>query len=442
MLSLSYRTILSVALPLMASSFIQSIVLLTDSAFLSRYDIHAFDAAGNAGLIYITVFMAVIGFSDGAQILFARRIGQQRGDALGRIFGTSITTIFGVVILLFAFIQLAMPDLLLSYSKHPDLAVSQGQFISIRSYALFFGAISLPISAFFLANGKTWVVLVSSVITATSNIILDYAMIFGEIGFPEMGLKGAAWASTISEGIGMISLILFITYSKERKHFGLFKHFAIDFISMKELVKIALPIVFQGVIALATWTIFFTWIEQRGKFELTVSQNIRSLYFLAFVPLWGFAGTTKTYISQYIGAGKFDELKTIKKRIQLLTMLFLIAIFHGAFFYPEYLISMINPSEIYLEKSAEILRLICPSMFVFGFFSVYFQTINGSGNTHITFWIELISVIIYLVSAYVLIKLYPVDIYWIWSVEYIYFICMGGLAYAYLQFFDWEKKII
>ena len=442
MLSLSYRTILSVALPLMGSSFIQSIVLLTDSSFLSRYSTHAFDAAGNAGLIYITVFMAVIGFSDGAQILFARRIGQNRGDALGRIFGTSISTIFFVVCLLFAFVQFVMPDLLLSYSKHADLAVSQGNFISIRSYALFFGMISLPISAFFLANGKTWVVLCSAIITAISNIFLDYSLIFGHFGFASHGLAGAAWASTIAEGCGMLFLIIFLTYSKERKKYGLLKHFSIDWTSTKELVKIGSPIVFQGVLALATWTIFFTWIEQMGKFELTVSQNIRTLYFLAFVPLWGFAGTTKTYISQYIGAGRFDELAIIKRRIQLLTMIFLFAIFHGAFIYPEFLVGMINPDPLYIETSASILRYICPSMFVFGFASVYFQTINGSGNTMVTFAIELISVLVYIISAYLLIKVFVVDVYWAWTVEYIYFTTMGLLSLLYLRLFDWKKKVV
>jgi len=90
MLDLKYSTILKVAVPLMISSFIQSIVLITDSSFLSRYSIDAFAAVGNGGLIYITLYMAYVGMSDGAQILIARRIGQQNTGAIGRIFGTSI----------------------------------------------------------------------------------------------------------------------------------------------------------------------------------------------------------------------------------------------------------------------------------------------------------------------------------------------------------------
>jgi Na+-driven multidrug efflux pump len=60
MLDYRYRTILTVALPLMFSSFIQSIVLITDAAFISRYDVQAFDAVGNGGLVYITFFFQFI----------------------------------------------------------------------------------------------------------------------------------------------------------------------------------------------------------------------------------------------------------------------------------------------------------------------------------------------------------------------------------------------
>ncbi len=426
----------------MVSSFIQSVVLITDSSFISRYSTDAFDAVGNGGLIYITFFMALVGMSDGAQIIIARRIGQKNTDAIGRVFGTSVFSHFFLAIALFLFLQFVMPNFLNSYSKHADISLLQGEYIRIRSFALFFAMISLAINAFFLANGKTWVVLIAALITATSNVILDYLMIFGKGGFPEMGLQGAAWASTLADLSGMIFLSIFLIFSKERKQYQLFSHFSFNLASMKELFKIGSPLMFQGFLALATWTIFFTWLEQTGKFELTVSQNVRSIYFLAFVPIWGFAGTTKTYISQYIGRGDLHSLKIIQRRIQFLTMIFLFLFFHGAVFYPEKLIEMINPEQAYIQKSAEILRYISISIFMYGIFSVYFQTINGSGNTMASFMIEILCAIVYLLSSFLLIKVLQVDVLWIWTNEYIYFGTMGILSMLYLKFFDWKKKVV
>ena len=90
MLSYSYRSLLKVAVPLMVSTFIQSIVLITDSAFLSRFDTLAFDAAGNGGLIFITMYMVLLGMSEGSQILMARRIGENKISLIPQIFGSTI----------------------------------------------------------------------------------------------------------------------------------------------------------------------------------------------------------------------------------------------------------------------------------------------------------------------------------------------------------------
>ena len=442
MLDLRYKTILAVALPMMVSGFIQSIVLLTDASFIARYSTEAFDAVGNGGLLYVTMYMTLLGMGDGAQIIIARRIGEERSDAIGRIFGTSLLTHFLLAIILFAVLYWIMPGAVLGYSKNQEIAGLQGDYVQIRSFALFFAMITISIQALFLAKGKTWVVLMASIITALSNVVLDYGMIFGKLGFPEMGLKGAAWASTIADGMGMLFLVIYLIFSEERRIYKLFEYFSFNFKSMIELLKVGSPLMLQGFSALATWTLFFTWLEQKGQFDLTVSQNIRSIYFLAFVPIWGFAGTTKTYISQYIGAKEFDKIPIIQRKIQVMTVLFLLVTFHGALFYPEAMIRMINPEEIYVQKSAEILRLITLSILVFGFSSVYFQTIHGSGNTLHSMAIEFTCVFIYSCSSYLFIKIWNLDVFWIWTVEYIYFTLLGVFSLLYLHFYDWKKKIV
>jgi len=440
MLDYSYKQILKVAIPMMISGFIQSIVMITDSAFISRYSTEAFDAVGNGGLAYITMFMCLLGMGDGAQIIIARRFGSNQESRIGRVFGTSVITNLLLAILLFVFLYFVMPPQIAAYSKNETIASLQGQFIQIRSFALFFAFVTVSIQAFFLAKGKTWVVLISALITALSNVLLDYTLIFGKLGMPEMGLEGAALASTLADGMGMLFLLIFLLISDDARSLKLFQYFSFNFRSMKELLKVGSPLMLQGFLALATWTLFFTWLERKGEFDLTVSQNIRSIYFLAFVPIWGFAGTTKTYVSQYLGAKRDDEIPKIQGRIQFLTIGFLVISFHGALFYPETLIQLINPEEIYLEKSAEILRFIVGSILIFGFVSVYFQTIHGSGNTIHSMLIELTTVIIYSIASYLLIVEWQVDVLWIWTVEYIYFVSLGILSIGYLKSFNWKNK--
>lgn len=440
MLALNYKTILSVALPMMVTGFIQSIVLLTDASLIARYSTDAFDAVGNAGLMYVTLFMCLAGMADGAQIIIARRIGQNQPSLIGQVFGSTVWILCLLAIALFGLLYWVMPELVLSYSKQPNIAKLQGIYIEQRSFSLFFAMITLSIQAFFLAEGKSWVVLITSLITAGSNALLAYVLIFGHFNLPEMGIRGAALASTIADALGMLSMLGFLLFSKERKKYQLLSYFKVDFASIKELLRVGSPLMLQGFSALATWTLFFTWLEQKGTFDLTVSQNIRSIYFLAFVPIWGFAGTTKTYISQYLGAQKFDQIKTIQRKIQLLTVLFMLLTFHGAILYPEAMIRMVNPAEAYVAKSAEILRLIAVSILIFGFISVYFQTIHGSGNTLHSMLIEFFTVGIYSVFCYLFIKVWALDVYWIWTVEYIYFGVLGIVSLTYLRTTSWQNK--
>ncbi len=442
LLPLSYKSILSVALPMMVSGFIQSIVLITDSAFISRYSIEGFDAVGNAGLAYITFYMMMLGMSDGAQILMARRIGESRSDQLGRILNATWIILGILAVIFFVVLTLYIPSWISSYSRNQEVARLQGEFLQHRSFALFFCMITLGFQSFYLARGKSWVVLISAIITASTNILFDYLLIFGIGIFPEMGVAGAATASSIADGLGMVFLVIFTISSKENKSYNLFGSIKGVWFELKELISIGTPLLLQGFSALFTWTLFFTWIEQMGKYQLTVSQNIRSIYFLAFVPIWGFAGTTKTYISQYIGAAKQQELPRIQRRIQLLTLLFMLLTFHGAIFYPETLISIINPHEQYLKDSSAILRLIAGSILLYALVSVYFQTIHGSGNTVASMTIEIISVGVYTLSVYLFIKVWAFDIYHVWTVEYIYFGTMGLLSYLYLTLFSWNNKRI
>ena len=152
MLALNYKTILGVALPMMVTGFIQSIVLLTDASLIARYSTEAFDAVGNAGLLYVTLFMCLAGMADGAQIIIARRIGQQKPELIGQVFGSTVWVLCALALSLFGILYFVMPNLVEAYSEQAEIAQLQGIYIEQRSFSLFFAMITLSIQAFFLAE--------------------------------------------------------------------------------------------------------------------------------------------------------------------------------------------------------------------------------------------------------------------------------------------------
>lgn len=435
-----YKTILKVAAPLMLGTFIQSLVVITDASFLSRYSTISYDASGNAGLIYITLFMGLNGLGDASQIIMARRIGKNEQHFIHQFFQSSLLVNIFLGLLFFLVVLFIVPNMILSYSRNLDIAQEQISFLNMRAFGFFAAAIMLTLNAYFMAIGKTWVIFLSTLVFALSNIAFDYLLIFGNTYISPLGVEGAAIASVIAELLTVTVLLVILIGTKEHRKFGLFKGISIHWSAIKRIFKVGSPLMVQGFFALATWTVFFTWIEQMGKYELTVSQNIRAIYFLAFVPIFGFGATTRTYISQYVEHEDRTIVNKIIRRIQLLTLLFLFVFFHGALFYPEKLILIINPEELYLEDSVFILRLVAGSILIFGLSTPLFQTVNGSGNTLATLLIEFIAIIIYITTAYILIKVFETAIAYVWLVEYVYFGCLLLFSWGYLKLFDWRKK--
>ena len=121
-------------------------------------------------------------------------------------------------------------------------------------------------------------------------------------------------------------------------------------------------------------------------------------------------------------------------------VLFLVICFHGAVLYPEFLISLVNSDELLISRTANILRIVSGAILIYGLGSVYFQSISGIGFTRYTFYIEVISTVVYIVSAYLFIVVLESKLEVVWLVEYIYFITMGGLSLLFLKKYNWKKR--
>jgi putative MATE family efflux protein len=427
---------------MMLSGFIQSVIAITDAAFLSRYSKLAYDASGSAGLWYITMYMVFIGLGDGAQIAMAQKVGEKNQKGFAAVFQSNFVILFSAAIVLTILVQLCMPALMGYLVTNYELAQAEQSFLEIRSYSFWAATITISIQASYLAVGKTTLVLLASLIAAVSNIILDYLLVFGIGPFPRLGLEGAAIASTSAEFLAMLFLLSTLIGGKLKTHYPIWKERLISKFQLIENLKIGFPLLLQGIVALSIWTIFFIWIEQMGGDNLTVSLNIRYIYFLAFVPIWGFAAATKTYIAQYFGAKQFHQLPVIQRRMQLLTISFLVLTFHGAVLYPEALIRLVSDHPEHVEKSAQVLRVVSGSILIYGTGSVFFQTISGIGKTRITFLVECLSTTFYIISAYLFIKVWNWPIQWVWLVEYVYFITMGLGSFIYLKWINQTKEKI
>ncbi len=445
MKSFSYREIISITAPIMLGTFVQSIVTFTDAIFVSKLGEVSIGAFGNGSLMYVSLFMLSKGLADGTQIIIARQNGEGSQIKIGTTLLNAQAFQFILSTFFFLFLYFFSQGIINALSESKSIAHSMYDFISVRGWGLFFSAQHITLVAFFIGLGKTRIILYSALLIAVCNIVLDYALISGNLGMPSLGLIGAPLASTISELVGFLFLLIYLLKTHQFKQYD-YRLIRLNFNLKKHLniLKLSYPLMIQGLLSISTWLVFFTLIEHMGTTALESAHNMRYMYFLAFVPILGFGATTKTIVSNLLGQGKLHLAPQALKRTILLSVSFLIVVFHGAILYPEVLIGLVDHNPVIspqvLSDSVAILRFVSGSVLIFAIAVVFYNSISGLGKTPITLAIEVIAIVIYLIGCYVLIVSWQVTIRQVWWVEYMYFITIGILSFSYLLYY--RKKII
>lgn len=441
----SYKRIIQITAPLMLGTFVQSIVTMTDGIFVSRLGTIEIGAFGNGSLLYLASFMLCRGLADGAQITIARQKGEELFSKIGETLkAAQIFQLMITAFILFAFILFGN-QLIEYFNSDSPITEPMKDFINVRLWGLLFATQHIVLVGFFIGLGRTSIIMVSALVIAVCNIFLDYVLINGYFGFPHLGLVGAPLASSISELIGFLFLLLYLLKNTSFKvyHYHL-REYRIKLKEHLDLLYLSYPLMLQGVVALSTWLIFFTKVEGMGPEALEASHNIRYMYFLAFVPLFGFAASTKTIVSNLVGQKQLHLVPLIQNRILLLSLGFILFVFHGALLYPELLINLVDLNPTISEKvyadSVSILQFISGSILIYSIAIVYYNAISGLGKSRVYFGIELVAILLYLVSCHLFVDAWHWDIRAVWWVEYVYFITFAVLSIGYFVYY--RKKYI
>lgn len=418
---------------------VEFIVAFIDTAFLGRVSELALNTAGNAGLIYITFYMAGQGLAGGVQIIVARRYGANRFSDCGKLTGQSIILLFLFAVILYFAFQLFGDILVSSTIQDSKIAVAMTEFLNYRTLGYFVALPHLALISFYTGIGRTNVLIGSTFVLSIINIIFDYILIHGHFGFPAMGANGAALASVLAESGAFIFIIIYtVFFSTKNAQFKLGK-LIFHTKSVLKTLRLGSPLMLQRFLSLASWTIFFMFIEKLGSTDLAASQVVRTLYFIAFIPIMGFSVATKTFVSQALGNNGINHIKPIIKKTMLLGVLITLLTSHGAIFYPELIVSAIVDDVKLITQASNILMVIFPSMIMFSIAGILTSTVAGTGNTRMFLLIEAFSITAYLTLAYLITIVYPKDVTLVWMLEYIYFGVLLILALVYLKSGHWKK---
>ena len=442
-LSTSYRQILSISVPIMLGSAAQNIIVLSDNVFLFHVSEIDFAAVGLIGVFYLIIASIGYGFSRGGQILIARRHGEGAFKGAGDYFKALVLFELLMALLMFLFLMFGSKWFFALFVENQEIYQKCLEYIYPRSFGVFFSYIGVSFVAFYTGIARTKIIVYDTLVLIVVNIVLNYVLIFGHFGFEPMGIAGAGWASTIAEVVAFLVFFIYLIFDKVNKAYGITNTRLIRLKLVWQTFDISAPIVWQSIIGLGSWFIFFTLIENMGSRELEISNLIRNVYLILSVPCWGYSAGINTLVSSFIGNRKRQAVipiiwKTAKMNL-FNTLIFAVpvAVFPEFFLYP--LFGSEDMSMI--SEAKQLMPIMVTILAIFSFGSIFINGLTGTGHTKTALWIQSIFVFVYIVYSFVVIKVLSLGLIWAWSVEIIYWLGIWGVCYWYLRSKKWYARL-
>ncbi len=436
----SYKMIWGIAAPIMLGSIAQTIIALTDTAFLGRISEIALGASAMAGVYYFVFSTLAWGFALGVQVIIARKFGEGNNKEIGRIFEHGLIVVISLGIFLFLMLKFFSDDFLRILINSDAVYEAALEFIDIRSYGIFFVCVNFLFRSFYIGISNTKIISYTTGTMAVTNIILNSLLIFGNLGFPAMGIKGAALASVISELSALIFFFIFTTKFFNFKEYRLFQKHKLDFSIFKTIFLIAIPTMFQKLISFGTWLCFFAFVERMGERPLASAMTVRSSYMMLGIPIYALASTTNTLVSRLIGEGKSEYvMQTVWKTVKFGSVVLIpVALF--AAIAPELMLRIYTDNIELVNYSKNSIYVIIATVYSLIYGLMFFEAISGTSNTHHAMYIELFILALYVLTVWLTASYLKLSIEWVWTAEFVYGFFIGLFSMIYMYKFNWAKR--
>ena len=296
-----YREFLQIAFPLILSTASWSVQHFVDRVFLTWYSTDALAASLPAGLtsfVFVSFFLGIAGY---VNTFVAQYVGAGRPDRVGAALwqGGYLAMLSGVAGLLVALMAVPIFDLV---GHEEPIRANEVVYFRILCWGMGPLILSTALSCFYSGRGRTWSVLGVNIAATGVNIVLDYGMIFGAWGLPEMGLRGAAWATNTAAVFAAGLYLVLLARPSHRRRFGTYGAWRFDRALFARLLRYGGANGVNFMLDIFSFTFFILIIGRVGTLELTASNLAFNINSLAFMPLIGAGIALSTMVGQRLGA--------------------------------------------------------------------------------------------------------------------------------------------
>ncbi|MBU0735210.1 MAG: MATE family efflux transporter, partial [Proteobacteria bacterium] len=300
-----YREFLVIAVPLILSTGAWSVQHFVDRMFLSWYSAEAIAAALPAGILNFCIMSLFIGTASYVSTFVAQYHGAERHHRIGPVLWQAIyVSAFGGIVLI-CMIPFAQP--IFSLVDHDPLTQRyEIEYFRILCLGAGPAIAATALSGFFSGKGQTWPIMWVNALATAVNLIMDYALIFGKWGLPEMGIRGAAIATVFSGIFSFLAYLALISTADHNRTYWTLKGWKPEKELLLRLLRFGFPSGVQFFLDMAGITLFILLVGRLGTVSLAATNIALNISTLAFMPMIGSGIAISVLVGQYLGKNKPD----------------------------------------------------------------------------------------------------------------------------------------
>lgn len=439
-----YREVLGMAVPLILSTGSWTIQHFVDRMFLTWYSAEAIAAAMPAAMLNWTVIGLFVGTAGYVNTFVAQYYGAGQYARIGAVVWQGIY--FSLLATPIMYLALLIGDGFFLWLGHaPALAAQEGRYFRILMLGAPAVVLSNALSGFFSGLGKTWTVMWVNTAATAVNIGLDYLLIFGRGGFPELGIAGAGIASDLA-ALAAVGLFLMLVFRKKhRRAFATTSARGWEAPLLRRLIAYGMPTGVQFLLEVSVFTLFVLLVGRLGVMELAATNIAFNINSLAFLPMFGMTIAVSVLVGQRLGRNQPELARQTTWSAFHLALAYFTLLACGYAFLPELFLAPFGwqASADSFGPVAHLAANLLKFVALYSLFDaanmVFSGALKGAGDTRFVALANLILALVTMaVPCTLIVYFFHGNIYALWSFATLYVCALGLTYYARFRTGKWQ----
>jgi putative MATE family efflux protein len=383
------KAIFLLSIPMIAEMIMESLFAVVDVFFVSKVGVEAVATVGLTESILMLIYSIAMGLSMALTAIIARRIGEKEPDK------ASAAAFQGIVLCIVLGLVMGFAGFVYAEQILEMMGAEMTLIESSSGYTKIMYAGNLSIILLFVTNGifrgagDATIAMRSLWISNGINIILDPVLIFGIGPFPEMGVTGAALATTIGRSIGVLYQFYFLFNGKSVIQLTR-ESIVIRWKTIKEIMRIASSGAGQFLVESASWIFLVRIMSMFGSAALAGYTIAFRIIVFTILPSWGMANAAATLVGQNLGANRPDRAEASVWKTARWNMFFLGSISLIFIVFAPVILNFFTDDLQAIQIGQRALQIICVGYVFFAYGMVISQSFNGAGDTRTPLFVNFI----------------------------------------------------